>query len=219
MSGDPFKSLSEIDAQCRKAARGAGYEWGMAEEVGKAVRWLAARRLAGVATFARFLNDGIPPAIASFTESEGCWNCPCPVRAGAVVADRLALLDEVPGPVFDLRRVTHPLLMLGIVGYHATASSGDVEMNWPGFAVRVSSSGVDIANIETWPSLVPTVTVKRPDDTELPVETRCLAARIGPAPVAAEDWKIIDRFAQKTYAPATAESRNSGAGAGLTDND
>ena len=33
-------SLPEIDALCLKAARGAGYSWGVAEEASFAARWL-----------------------------------------------------------------------------------------------------------------------------------------------------------------------------------
>ena len=35
-------SLNEVAATAKKAARGAGYSWGMAEEAAAAVRWLAA---------------------------------------------------------------------------------------------------------------------------------------------------------------------------------
>jgi hypothetical protein len=43
----PRYSLTEIEAHTRKAARGAGYEWGEAEEMGKAVRWLCANGVNG----------------------------------------------------------------------------------------------------------------------------------------------------------------------------
>ena len=33
-------SLNEVEATAKKATRGAGYPWGLAEEAGKAVRWL-----------------------------------------------------------------------------------------------------------------------------------------------------------------------------------
>ncbi|MGC1487905.1 MAG: DUF3726 domain-containing protein, partial [Albidovulum sp.] len=40
-------SQSEIEALGIKAARGAGYDWGMAEEAGMAARWLAHEGLPG----------------------------------------------------------------------------------------------------------------------------------------------------------------------------
>ena len=40
-----YMSLNEIDVSVKRAARGVGMSWGLAEEAGKAARWLAARRL------------------------------------------------------------------------------------------------------------------------------------------------------------------------------
>ena len=40
-------SLNEIEAIGKRAARGAGLPWGLAEEAGKAARWLTARGLPG----------------------------------------------------------------------------------------------------------------------------------------------------------------------------
>ena len=40
-------ALNEIEAMAKGAARGAGFDWGIAEETGQSVRWLAARGLPG----------------------------------------------------------------------------------------------------------------------------------------------------------------------------
>ena len=40
-------SLGEVEALARKAARGGGYSWGMAEEAGFAVRWASIDRRSG----------------------------------------------------------------------------------------------------------------------------------------------------------------------------
>ena len=49
-------SLAEIDALSRKACRGAGYSWGLAEDAGKAVRWLTAYGLPGAETLSELLQ-------------------------------------------------------------------------------------------------------------------------------------------------------------------
>jgi hypothetical protein len=53
-------SLNEIEAQLRKAARGAGLPWGLAEEAGKAARWLAMHGI-----------DGLPASAALFEQNDG----------------------------------------------------------------------------------------------------------------------------------------------------
>ena len=80
-------SLNEIDGLARKAARGAGLEWGLTEEAGKAVRWLCAASLPGADCLALHLQgidtedyNSICPQIgdAAFWEAEGGLLCPLP---------------------------------------------------------------------------------------------------------------------------------------------
>lgn len=52
----PCYSLTEIETHTRKAARGAGYEWGEAEELGKAARWLCAAGVDGTAEVLELLQ-------------------------------------------------------------------------------------------------------------------------------------------------------------------
>lgn len=55
-------SLNEIAALAKRAARGAGLSWGMAEEAGRAARWLASYDLTGPALLCDVLtkNDRVP---------------------------------------------------------------------------------------------------------------------------------------------------------------
>ena len=43
-----MKSLSEIDTVSKRATRGAGFDWGIAEEVGKNIRMLEMLGIAGI---------------------------------------------------------------------------------------------------------------------------------------------------------------------------
>ncbi len=49
-------SLGEIEVHAKKAVRGAGFEWGFAEEAGKAVRWLEQQHLPGMKVLADYLS-------------------------------------------------------------------------------------------------------------------------------------------------------------------
>jgi hypothetical protein len=53
-----FWSLNEIEALAGKAARGAGYDWGLAEEAGQSVRWLEARDFRGADALMAAINAG-----------------------------------------------------------------------------------------------------------------------------------------------------------------
>ena len=54
-------SLGEAEALLRKAARGAGRSWGMAEECGRTIRWLESYGLAAMGLAADLLaqTDGM----------------------------------------------------------------------------------------------------------------------------------------------------------------
>jgi hypothetical protein len=91
-------SLNEVEMYGRRAARGAGMCWGLAEEAGKAARWLAERGLPGVPLLAGLLtsNEGrryesMAPVIVA-----GHWRAAdgnlCPVCSGAALRDRLDIL-------------------------------------------------------------------------------------------------------------------------------
>ena len=49
-------SLNEMEATAKRAARGAGYSWGLAEEASKATRWLCTQGLDGAAELAHVLG-------------------------------------------------------------------------------------------------------------------------------------------------------------------
>ena len=52
-----MKTLSEIDTTSKRAAKGAGFSWGIAEEVGKNMRLLELFGLPGVKNLNKFLKE------------------------------------------------------------------------------------------------------------------------------------------------------------------
>ena len=82
-------SLSEINALCFKAARGAGLTWGEAEEAGWAAAWLTRAGLAGPSILLNWLTECA--TLARPVPARGRW-CAldgplCPLRAGLALAD------------------------------------------------------------------------------------------------------------------------------------
>ena len=103
-------SLNEIEVMCKRAARGAGLPWGLAEEAAAASRFLTEVALPGADMLARLLerNDRRPVAMLAPMAAEGCWRAVsgrlCPVIAGSVLSDRAAARG-MPGSMPDLRAV------------------------------------------------------------------------------------------------------------------
>lgn len=212
-------TLAETESYLRKAARACGLEWGIAEEAGKAARWLAAFDLPGPETMLNHLRLIAGEEYRAYTPN--CERQPwqasggilCPIITGAALADRSASMLE--GNTIELGRTAWPLLLAATLGqaarYHQTAFTSC----WAGVRVDCFGNGISISG-ERESLLLP----------EVPKVCCCSEEISGPQQKAStlayeideEIFREIDALAFKTYAPATEASR-AGAGAGLTDND
>lgn len=211
-------SLAEIDALGRKAARGAGYPWGMAEEAGRAARWLAAWGLPGPETLLAALEemDGAVGAHAPRAGSrpwQAAASALCPICTGAALSDRAEEIRD--GAPQRLSAVLFPLLMLPALCRAARDLDFAIRLDGGAFkatATREGPAAADwgAADVSRLDSLV----IARAEQPPCPpLRQRPDAHRL---PVAV--WRGLDRFAHRTYAPATEASRQ-GAGAGVRDTD
>lgn len=210
-------SLNEIEAMGKRAARGAGHHWGIAEEAGKAARGLAARGLPGPELLAGLLErtKGRPYAELAPVATDGMWRAPsgplCPLVTGAALVDRT---ERIAAGGIALGPVYFPLLLAPFLAMAAKASGAAMTLSWPGTEVTVLPDG----------GLLAEGTLSAPDANS----ASCTGATSNAEPaqadrcphvVADDSWRRLGAFAQRTYAPATEASRMLGAGAGLSDND
>ncbi|RMH40079.1 MAG: DUF3726 domain-containing protein [Alphaproteobacteria bacterium] len=208
-------SLGEVEAVARKAARGAGYSWGMAEEAGRAARWLCAAGLDGAGLLAEALAaaDGTDPAELAPRALDD-WRGPsgrlCPLMAGAALSDAVAFWKETG---VTMAGVTVPALVLPFAAMAARASGANVTVRWADVTAVTDGRALSLCGAANLPTGPADVSVSAGGAMTAP-----LAARTRATP-RAEDWAALNALAARTYAPATEESRMKGAGAGLTDND
>ncbi|MGQ0611243.1 MAG: DUF3726 domain-containing protein [Paracoccaceae bacterium] len=200
MSGpqDADLSLSELRALITKAARGAGMEWGLAEEAGWAAEWLARRGLPAADWAADWLADRNGGA-------------DCPVARGTAWADAVraegqgALGRSLPGglagPGFLL-----PFLHLCL------APGQSLSLRAPaGLAARIGDLGA-VALGPAW-SVPGGEWALAWGDEPVPGAAPCGRARVS-APVLGR----LETLALRTTVPPTAASRGD-AGSAVGDND
>lgn len=216
-------SSNELDALSRRAARGAGFAWGLAEEAGKAARWLAVRRLPSANLVARHLSrsdgaryDDLAPVMDGERWAARSGDM-CPVIAGAALSDRAR--DIVPGKSVTLAAVAFPLLLTAILGRAAKATGQSFGISWTGSSVRCCPDGLyietgDEAALEMERATDVTIQAAAADDAGLAMPRLPTSVEVAP-----EDWAALKALAARTYVPATEESRMRGAGAGLMDTD
>ncbi|WP_299851286.1 DUF3726 domain-containing protein [uncultured Roseovarius sp.] len=213
-------SLNEVEGLARKAARGSGLSWGLAEEAGKSVRWLASTGLPGPEMLSALLtqNDGKVYESLCPLETQGIWAADsgqlCPLITGAVICDHAA--DIAAGRDVDLGRTSFPMLLLPFVAGAAQLVGRTMEIKWPGTKATITARGqIELSKDATLQTdQADSISVRISDAAVNDLQRAHLRAEI-PEDTA----KVLGAFAHRTYAPDTPESRLAGAGAGLTDND
>lgn len=211
-------ALIEIEATAKKAARGAGYSWGMAEEAAWATRWLCANGIDGVNVLATLLSHVAGAELGGMAPStlRGDWQATggavCPLAAGTALSDAVTYWAENGK---RLENVIAPGLLLPFAAASARQLGATLTVDWTG-GVSVTDGFATSLTLRNDTGLVATagqVRVAIGGALGVPLPARTRATPCG------ADWATLNRFAQKTYAPNNEESRASGAGAGLTDND
>ena len=112
-----MKSLSEIDTTSKRAAKGAGFSWGISEEIGKNMRLLELFGLSGIKNLNKYLKDYKKKQfqkIALISEiNETKKNPFCPIILGTNFIDQVNLLDKKNG--IKIINVAFPILFLPFV--------------------------------------------------------------------------------------------------------
>ena len=112
-----MKSLSEIDTTSKRAAKGAGFSWGVSEEIGKNMRLLELFGLSGIKNLNKYLKDYKKKQfqkIALISEiNETKKNPFCPIILGTNFIDQVNLFDKKNN--IKIINVAFPILFLPFV--------------------------------------------------------------------------------------------------------
>ena len=214
-------SLNEIESLAKKATRGAGRDWGLAEEAGKATRWLCAAGWPGADLLAALLTrlDGVPHDLVRPQETDGEWQAAggqlCPLVAGATLSD---LADRwAGGQTARLGPTACPLLLVPYMVWSADRTGAMLSLEFDDLRITRGrgETAIEIASDRVLTAhSAPSVTLGAVNEIAgMPLK------RTYRGQISAEATRTLLDFAQRTYAPETEQSRLAGAGAGLTDND
>lgn len=175
--------------------------WGLAEEAGRAVRWLEARGLAGADALVDVLGRPRPRP----PQQQGiAWTGDCPIYVGAALTDRAS---EIAPKGVNVRVLVGALLLLPALAL--IARQRPLMLAWAGGRGFLGPS-------EVWlDGEVPEGLIRaRPGNLRSGVKL----LRVPPRALPDGALKALTALARKTYAPAHL-GREGGAGAGPTDND
>jgi hypothetical protein len=139
-------SLGEVEMLARRAARGAGLSWDLAEEAGRAVRGLSMAGIDGAAALARLLAEirvRRDLRLAPVRALDRVWRAEggalCPIRAGASLSDMARLM---PPDGVGMEAVLVPVLILPFAADVARRLEGPVTLSWRGGILSLGPEGL-----------------------------------------------------------------------------
>tara|TARA_B100000809_G_scaffold83003_1_gene81363 strand:+ start:996 stop:1601 length:606 start_codon:yes stop_codon:yes gene_type:complete len=201
-----MQSLSEIDTTSKRASKAAGFSWGIAEEIGKAIRSLELFGLPGVINLNLYLKKikkNHPKKIHKIGK-ENKNKETCPIYCGVAFLDQCKQLETLE--IIKFYNVNYPLLILPFIS-KASEILGKkilIQFNNTSFLANFNKSILS-KNIDKQIS---------PLANEINIEF--LENKNS---FSVQDWKELYKLSEETFVEESESLKSKGAGAGLTDND
>ena len=203
-----MKTLSEIDTTSKRAARGAGFSWGIAEEVGKNMRLLELYGLPGIKNLNKFLKDYKEKQFQKITlisETNNSNKYPfCPIILGTNFIDQVNLLDKKNN--IQISNVAFPIQFLPFVSRASEIIGKKIflkieekefllNFNQSIYSNYLKNEVLEICN---------TINISFIENNNSFNEN---------------EWKELYKLSEDTFVEETESLKIGAAGAGLTDND
>ena len=201
-----MQSLSEIDTTSKRASKAAGFSWGIAEEIGKAIRSLELFGLPGVINLNLYLKKikkNHPKKINKIGK-ENKNKETCPIYCGVAFLDQCKQLETLE--IIKFYNVNYPLLILPFIS-KASEILGKkilIQFNNTSFLANFNKSVLS-KNIDKKIS---------PLANEINIEF--LENKDS---FSVQDWKELYKLSEETFVEESESLKSKGAGAGLPDND
>ena len=203
-----MKSLSEIDTTSKRASRAAGYSWGISEEVGKNIRMLEMFGLPGIKNLNDFFKKKKEYQFENLNlislDNKTAKSPFCPIIAGTSFLDQIKSLENLNEIKFE--KIGYPLLFLPfvsraseVIGKRLFLKLDDREflLNFNNniYSNFIKNNIIEVANF---------VSIQFLNNTDSFLE---------------KEWNELYKLSEDTFVEETDSLKQSGAGAGLTDND
>ena len=203
-----MKSLSEIDTVSKRASRAAGFDWGIAEEVGKNTRTLEMLGISGIKNLNYYFKIRSSKNFENIKlltkENKKTQLEYCPIIAGVNFLDQVRSLENLNEIKFQ--NIAFPILFLPFISrasevigrkLYLKIDNQSFVLNYNNsiYSNSINDGIVNIGNI---------VSVKFLDNSDSFDEN---------------EWKELYKLSEDTFVEESDSLKQIGAGAGITDND
>jgi hypothetical protein len=203
-----MKSLSEIDTVSKRATRGAGFDWGIAEEVGKNIRMLEMLGIAGIKNLNHYYKIKVKKNFEKINlidkENKSNKLEYCPIIAGVSFLDQVRSLESLSEIKFE--NIAFPILFLPFVSRASEIVGRKILLKVDNrtFLLNYNTSIYSNSLNEGVTTIGNKVVVKFLENQDSFEEN---------------EWKELYTLSEKTFVEENESLKQSAAGAGLTDND
>ena len=201
-----MQSLSEIDTTSKRASKAAGFSWGIAEEIGKAVRNLELFGLPGIINLNEYLKKTKkkhPEAIKKI-EKENKNKELCPIYCGVAFMDQCKQLENLK--TIKFYNLNYPMLILPFVSKTSDILGKKIliQFNKSTFLMNFNKS-IFANNI---------------DKHSIPLANEVIIEFLdNKNSFSCQEWNELYKLSEETFVKESESLKAKGAGAGLTDND
>ena len=201
-----MQSLSEIDTTSKRASKAAGFSWGIAEEIGKAIRSLELFGLPGVINLNLYLKKikkDHPKKINKIGKENKNKEL-CPIYCGVAFLDQCKQLETLE--IIKFYNVNYPLLILPFISKASEILGKKILIQFNNTSLLANfNKSILSKNIDKQIS---------PLANEINIEF--LENKNS---FSVQDWKELYKLSEETFVEESESLKLKGAGAGLTDND
>ena len=201
-----MQSLSEIDTTSKRASKAAGFSWGVAEEIGKAIRSLELFGLLGIKNLNLYLNkiEKNHPKKINKVDKENKNKELCPIYCGVALLDQCQKLEILKNIKFY--NVNYPILILPFISKASEILGKKILVQFDKSSLIMNfNKSILLKNLE-----------KQVIDSVDEISIELLENKNS---FSDQDWKELYKLSEKTFVEETDSLKKKGAGAGLTDND
>jgi hypothetical protein len=201
-----MKSLSEIDTTSKRASKAAGFSWGIAEEIGKAIRNLELFGLPGLVNLNLYLKKikKKHPGKVEKIDKENKNKELCPIYCGVAFLDQCKKLEILKNITFY--NVDYPMLILPFINKAS-------EIVGKKIVIRFDNSSF-LTNFNK------SILLKNLEKEIIPVANKISIEFLeNENSFSDKEWKEIYKLSEETFVEESESLKEKGAGAGLTDND
>jgi hypothetical protein len=203
-----MKSLSEIETVSKRSTRAAGFSWGVAEEVGKNIRMLEFFGLNGIKNlnyYFRVRDKKNFEKLNLITNDNKATKLEiCPIIAGLNFLDQVRSLENFGEVKFN--KIAFPLLFLPFVSRASEVIGKKLELNIDNsiFLLNYNSSLYSNYMNKGVIEIGDNILIKFQENIDSFKEA---------------EWNELYKLSENTFVEENENLKNTGAGAGLTDND